>query len=369
MPVFIRSTAELRPWVERLASCQVLAVDTEFHPERKYVPELMLVQLRGDEGEVLLVDPRGDIDLRLLGPLVESKLLLVHGGEQDVDLLARVTGGRAARWFDTQVAAGFCGLGYPRRLGDLVSTVLGRAMDKGETLSDWSRRPLSAEQLRYAADDVLVLAPLAAALQARVAAMGHTSRLEACLAERLVEAHSGPADEEAWRRVHGVHLLDDAERAIVAALAAWREKSARFSDVAPHSIAPDNILVDLARRRPRSAEAMRENRRMPSQVWKQHGPTILGILATADRLPVPAPAPAGLAADAVRLAARLAEAEGGVAAGLVLRECDLDHILRGLPLGGWRLDSLGGSFADFLRGKVAIAAGPGWVRSSSRDDS
>ncbi len=369
MPVLIRNTAELRAWVERLEGCEVLAVDTEFHPERKYVPELMLVQLRGDEGEVLLVDPKGDVDLRLLGPVVESKLLLVHGGEQDVELLAQATGGRATRWFDTQVAAGFCGLGYPRRLGDLVSAVLGRAMDKGETLSDWSRRPLSAEQLRYAADDVLVLAPLAAALQARVRANGQGGRLDACLAERLVAALAGPADQEAWRRVHGMQFLDDAERAIVAALAAWREKSARFSDVPPHSIVPDSILVDLARRRPRSAEALREHRRTPSLVWKQHGPTILGILAAAERLPVPAYSRTGLDVDVVRLAARLAEAECGVAAGLVLRDCDLDYILRGSPLEGWRVGALGASFESFLRGNIAIGAGARWKQAQPQNDS
>lgn len=368
MPVFIRSTAELRPWIERLASCQVLALDTEFHPERKYFPELMLVQLRGDEGEVLLVDPRGDVDLRLLGPLIESKILLVHGGEQDVDLLSRATGGRATRWLDTQVAAGFCGLGYPRRLGDLVLAVLGRAMDKGETLSDWSRRPLGAEQLRYAADDVLVLAPLAAALRERVEAMGHAASLEACLAERLVEAHAAPADEQAWRRVPSAHLLDDRERAIVAALAAWREKSARFSDVPPHSIAPDHVLVDLARRRPRSAEAMRENRRMPSQVWKQHSATLLGILSAAERLPVP-PAPlTGLAADVVRLAARVAEAERGVAAALVLRECDVERVIRGSQISEWRLGALGRQFVDFTSERTTISVSGKWVRVGTVDD-
>ncbi|MBM4364596.1 MAG: HRDC domain-containing protein [Deltaproteobacteria bacterium] len=368
MPVFIRSTAELRHWVERLASCQVLAVDTEFHPERKYFPELMLVQLRGDEGEVLLIDPRGDVDLRLLSPLIESKVLLVHGGEQDVDLLARATGGRATRWFDTQVAAGFCGLGYPRRLGDLVLAVLGRAMDKGETLSDWSRRPLSAEQLRYAADDVLVLAPLATALRERVEAMGHAAGLEACLGERLAEAHAAPADELAWRRVPSAHLLDDRERAIVAALAAWREKSARFSDVPPHSIAPDHVLVDLARRRPQSAEAMRENRRMPSQVWKQHGATILGILAGADRLPVPLAPITGLAADALRLAARLAEVEGGVAAALVLQEREVDYILKGLQIAHWRLQALGAAFLDFTRERTAISVRGKWSPTIAIDD-
>ncbi len=347
--------------MERLADASELAVDTEFHPERHYWPELMLVQLRGDQGEAVIVDARAGLDLAHLGPLLASKPLLVHGGAQDVAILARATGARATRWFDTQVAAGFCGLGYPRRLVDIAAATLGRAPEKGETMSDWSRRPLSQEQLRYAAGDVLVLDPIARVLRARVRERGHDALLEACLAEQLSDALAEPDDGAAWRRVGAAHLLDDADRAVLAALAAWREACAREGNLWPAAVVTDGILLDLARRRPRSVEAMRDNRRMPSQVWKQHGHAILDILARATSLPVPEAIPAGVRADALRLGARVAEQTSGIAAALALPEREVAHVLGTASPRGWRGLALGGDFDEFINMSRSISALGKWL--------
>lgn len=368
MAVFVRTPVELATWLARLERSAEVALDTEFHPERHYFPELMLVQLRGDEGEAVLVDARAGLDLRPLGALLAAKPLLVHGGAQDVAILARLTGHRPARWFDTQLAAGFCGLGYPRRLVDVAAAVTAQALEKGETMSDWSRRPLSPAQLRYAADDVLVLAPIARELRARVEARGHGALLEACLEESLAEALAEPDDASAWRRLGGAHLLDDGDRAVLAALAAWREGVARTTNAWPAAVVPDGILLDLARRRPRSLEAMRENRRMPGQVWRQHGEAILRVLAGAATLPVPGALPAGPRADALRLGARLAEQVSGIAASLSLPERELAYILRGATPATWQAAARGESFSDFISNKVLIGADGCWHNAFAPHD-
>ena len=359
MSIFLRTDAELASRLERIASAAEIALDTEFHPERSYFPKPLLIQLRPDEGEVLLVDATTVTDLRPLAQVLCDRPLLVHGGASDVGILSRLAGRSPTAVFDTQVAAGFIGLGYPRPLRDLTRAVLAKVIDKSETLSDWSRRPLSTDQLRYAAEDVLVLAPLAANLRGRVVATGRDPLFRECMAERLESWISAPNDAAAWQRMHSAHLVDE-ERGALQALAEWREATAREANVQAHTILPDAMLQDLARRRPRTIEQMRENRRMPTGVWKSHGPAILGALSAAVHRSPPPALVRGLPYDLARLAARVAEAESGVSADLVFVDCSDDYNLREKSRVGWRAAVLGSGWLDFVDGRRSIAMPGRW---------
>lgn len=348
------NTETLRATLGELDAAAEIAVDSEFHPEKAYFPKVMLLQLRADDHEPLLVDPLGPVDLRCLGPTLSRVPLLVHGGQADLGILVRHCGATPSVVVDTQVLAAFAGFGWPRRLQDLTARVLGQPLDKGETLSDWARRPLSAEQLRYAAEDVVVLRPLAAALWARIDELGNRPFAEAALREATAAALGPPHDERAWRRVPGAHLLDDGERAALAALAAWRETRARELDTPPMQVVSDAVLLDLARRRPDTMDRLRDNRRMPAQVWRQHGDALLRTIRGAARAEPPSPLRRTVQADALRLAARLAAEPRGMSGEYLLDDSELEYIFGGTTYSSWRRDALGASFEQFELGHASI---------------
>ncbi|GDX80583.1 ribonuclease D [Deltaproteobacteria bacterium] len=350
MPVLIRTTAELLVRLPALAGAPSIALDTEFHPEKYYTPRLMLVQLRPAGREALLIDALADVDLRPLGPILSATTLLVHGGAADLSLLHLHAGASPTKVIDTQLAAAFCGMGWPRRLQDLVHLALGRTLTKQETLSDWSRRPLSPDQLRYAADDVEGLHELVAALLERITQLGNLAWFEAAQAEAVATALKPPPPEDAWRRVPGAHLLSDRERAALQALAAWRQERAIAADIPLNHVVADAVMFDLARRRPTTVEELRENRRMPSNVWKQAGDAVLAALREAERAPPPSPLRRGSRCDALRLGARIVAAASGMEGDLLLNDCELDYILGGTRSKSWRRQALGPVFDEFVAG-------------------
>lgn len=358
----IRTASELEPVLDAIATARRVALDTEFHSERHFRPRLMLVQLRVDEGEAVLVDPTAGLDLRPLGAALSRVPLLVHGGTMDFQILAREAGLRPSVVFDTQIAAGFVGDGYPVRLQELVRCHLDLHVAKAETLSDWSQRPLTAEQLRYATDDVLLLGPLADALTLRLEALGNVPAALACTAEQLERALAPDDDSQAWRAVPGAHLLDASERAVLQALAQWRDATARERDVPRPNVASDAILLDLARRQPQTVEAMRANRRMPSQLWKRDAAAVLASIAHGRGAEAPAPLRRRDRAwsELVLAAGRMMEAERGIARDLVLTESVLDRLAVGLPVEAWRMEALGADFFAFLNGQRAIVLPGRW---------
>src|SRR5690606_36577494 len=156
---------------------------------------------------------------------------LLHAGSGDVPILRRATGVAPAGLLDTQIAAALAGLGVGLSYAALISELLGVDLPKHETRTDWLRRPLSPEQLRYAADDVLYLPEAAARLEGRLLELG---RLEWALEDSAeiatLEDRSDP--EEAWRRVRGLERLPERPRRIARLLAAWREREAERLDLA-----------------------------------------------------------------------------------------------------------------------------------------
>lgn len=359
----IRTASELEPVLSAIASAGRVALDTEFHSERHFRPRLMLVQLRVDDGEAVLIDPLSGVDLRPLGEALSRVPLLVHGGAMDLQILHREAGLRPTAVFDTQIAAGFAGDGYPVRLQELVRRHLDLRVPKAETLSDWSQRPLTAEQLRYAADDVLLLEPLAAALRRRLDERGNTEAAAACTAEHVERALAPEDDTQAWRAVPGAHLLDAPERAVLQALTAWRDAAARERDLPRSNVVSDALLLDLARRQPTTVDGLRANRRMPSQVWKRDGAAVLARIAEG-RVAPPPPPPTGRSrawTDLVTAAGRIVEAQRGVATELVLTEGVLDRLAAAQPIEPWRVSTLGEDFLAFVSGRRGLALPGRWL--------
>jgi ribonuclease D len=276
----IRDPAAL---ADRVASWPVaapLAIDTEFVRERTYYPKLCLVQV-AIAGEIVLVDALTIADGGALARELadERRPKLAHAARQDIEALLPLTGVPLAPVFDTQQAAAL--LGFPAQVGyaDLVRQLLGVELAKGHARTDWARRPLSAEQLAYAADDVRYLPQLAAALEARLAVAGRREWLdEESVGLRDVSLYRvEPAD--AWRRLKGLERLEAGALAAARDLAAWRERRAMARDLPRGWILPDAAIHELAQTRPRTLEALARIAALPRDTAARAGAELLAVIA------------------------------------------------------------------------------------------
>jgi len=227
-----------------------VGLDTEFIRERTFYPQLALVQL-SIPGEVLLVDPLAPGIAQALRPLLLDRGVekIMHSASEDLQALARGCEALPAPLFDTQVAAAMAGMGAGLGYQKLVGLVTGVTLEKGETRSDWLRRPLSESQLRYAAEDVLHLHELHAALDGKLRALGRLDWLSAD-GERALALASGDGDDAMPHlAVRSAQTLDAAGQARLRRLLRWRDAEARRSD-RPKNWVLDNELAVQASRRP-----------------------------------------------------------------------------------------------------------------------
>ena len=256
----IEDSAALDAWLANMAGVDLFALDTEFHRERTYFPKLALIQIAwGDPVQIVLLDPLA-VDLAPLGQLFGDGVeVVMHAAAQDLEVLELACGCVPATVFDTQLAAGFLGLGLPS-LSELHERELGTALPKGDRLTDWLRRPLGDDQLRYAAADVSDLLEIHGRLTERLDGLG---RLEWAAAEceqlrRRVHASRDP--EEAWSRLREVRQLRGRSLAVAKEVAAWRERRAARVDLPSRFVLPDLAVAGVSQRAPQTEEDLRKVR-------------------------------------------------------------------------------------------------------------
>ena len=238
---------------ERRADEPRYALDTEFHGERSYWPRLALVQIAWPSGH------RADRPVRRRPEAARrdprrSGLMVAHAAEQDLAILERACGRVPTQLFDTQVAAGFIGLGAPS-LASLVERLLGTRLTKGDRLTDWTRRPLTAEQRavrggrRRASPRVARRARAHGSSRCRPPCSGRPTSARndgiACAAR--------PEPDIAWWRIKGARQLRGRPRGVAQAVAAWRERTAESLDVPPRFVLSDLALTGIVSRPPRDA--------------------------------------------------------------------------------------------------------------------
>lgn len=240
---------------ERLARWSgqpLVALDTEFIRERTYYPQLALVQL-AVPGDILLVDPLvPGMDAALRPLLVDPAVTkLMHSASEDLQALQRGCAALPAPLFDTQVAAALAGLGAGLGYQKLVEQVTGITLAKGETRSDWLRRPLSESQREYAADDVRHLHAVHALLDTRLAGLGRHAWLQADAERSLRNAAQEGEEPFPHLAVRSAQGLDADGQARLCRLLRWRDIEARRSDKPKSWIIDNELAVGLARRPPR----------------------------------------------------------------------------------------------------------------------
>lgn len=360
-PIWVDTPAALSETLEHLraavAQGKRIALDTEFHSEHRYRPRLMLIQLATAPGEAILIDPLALPDLRALGEVLKDADLILHAPGQDLPLLDRRCGLRPKKLYDPQLMAGFCGLGHPQSLSTLCTDVLGLSLKKGSTLSDWKKRPLSLEQQEYAADDVRYLHELVETLDARISPELRAP-LAACTAERSAAALGLPPVESAWRRFGVARVLDAPSLCALVTLCTWRETQARERDQPARQVLGDGLLIDLARRLPKSVEELASNRRFPKKLLRDKGEFLLELLAQSAGTTPPS-MPANDERSRTRRACldafiAVRALETGIADKLLLPHEDRDSVLAATFHSAWRETFLEPAMSQFIAGELPV---------------
>ncbi len=358
-----------------------LGIDTEFMSEGRYRALLCLVQIAvtgdGDQaGRILLIDPLGDTDATPLAQLLGDATIeiVLHAGRQDVAILKRVWNTDVNNIFDTQLAAGFAGASAQTGYGNLLAAVLGRHVGKSASYTRWDARPLTPEQLLYAAEDVAHLLELADELQRRLRDSG---RLEWAREEcrRLQSATDERDPYTVWERLPRIGQLDPRSRAVARELAAWREQTAAGEDRPVGSVLADPPLVELAKRQPSSSRGLEQTRGLHPSTVRKRGEQILAAIARGrEAAPIPREqarsrsepedAPMIALAEALLRARAL---EAGLAYELIASRSELELIVaawrRGepepdvRPFTGWRRELVGSDLRDLLAGRSGVALG------------
>ena len=353
--------------VDRLVDEERYAIDTEFHRERTYFPQVALVQIADSHG-VSLVDALS-VDLHPFAKVLDGPgLAVMHAARQDMEVMERSCGTVPSRLVDTQLAAGFLGYTSPS-LSTLLERELGVRAPKADRLTDWLRRPLGDAQLVYAAADVAHLLELHSILMTRVEERGRTAWVEqAC--EELRTEDRGPRDpDDAWRRIKEIRHLRGSALAIAQAVAAWREQRAIETDQTPRFVLSDLGVVGVAAAAPERVEDLRSLRGVEGRNLRAGLAEELLAVVRASEGTTPVRPPASQVPELpseLRPAVPLVSAwvsqrarELELETSLLATRSDLEDLLRGVPdarlTHGWRAELVGEPIRRLVEGEATLA--------------
>lgn len=366
MPPTLLTPPDLDAALTALAGARTLYVDTEFHAEHRYTPRLYLLQVAADEGPIWLIDCTDTAAIRALRDVMTAAPWVVHGGARDIEILQRVLGATPPRVWDTQIMAGLVDVAFPSSFLRLAQTYTDVTLDKGATLTDWKRRPLTAAQLAYAAADIEQLRPLYKRLRELAVSKGRLEVIGAACDAARDAAITGPVPHEVWRNLGAAWALDTLSATRMRELCAWREEIARSQNQPPRRIVSDGILLEIARRRPHDTSDMVANRRIPQGLIKKYGDTLLEILDHGERRLAFEPVPLiqrfseqALLVDWVRTVLALRGQQESWSVDLLAPKTLLwDAVLSSAPipdeLFGWRTSLIGSTVRQALAGDLTI---------------
>lgn len=355
-----------------------LALDTEFLREKTYYAQLCLIQVAAPP-ILAIIDPLAIANITpFLDVLYDTRILkIMHAARQDLELFFELRQALPQPLHDTQIAARLLGQGDYVGYANLVAAMLGITVDKAQTRTDWSQRPLTPAQLQYAAADVSHLHTVYEMQMSALAREGRAGWLEDEFAKLTDPATYRVLPEEAWRKVRGTRHLRPPHLAALKVLAAWREQQAILHNRPRGWIVRDEGLVYLARTRPTTLDAMAGARDVEPRFVQRHGATILALLqqAAQHEIPPTETVPARLTAaqeavvDILLAALHALAAQHEVAPATLATRRDIEHLVRGersLPLlEGWRHDMAGARLLALLDGRLVARISHGILQLES----
>jgi ribonuclease D len=373
----IATTPELTAACSRLARHPVITVDTEFLRETTYYPLLCVVQMASPE-EAVVVDALADgIDLKPFFALMadEKVLKVFHAARQDIEIVWHQAGIVPHPIFDTQVAAMVLGYGDSIAYDQLVERIAGHRPDKTHRFTDWSRRPLSAEQIHYAVSDVTHLRDVFAALDADLKQRSRSDwvseEMEVLTSPKTYDFHP----ERAWERLK-TRVRKPKELAVLMEVAAWREKEAQSRDVPRSRVLKDDTVGDIATHAPTTLERLASLRSLPKGFDRSKwGADIVaavqrGLARDPSTLPkIEKPrnnANGGASVELLKVLLRMTSERHAVASKVIATVDDLEQIAADdhadvAALRGWRREMFGEAALALKHGRLALAIERGRV--------
>lgn len=367
---FVDTPEGLLALCEQIRGSEWLAIDTEFIREKTYYPRLCLIQVCN--GEVAAcIDP---LKLADLGPLLEilydgSILKVLHAARQDLEIFLHDHHRLPMPVFDTQPAAALLGQGDQIGYANLVKQLLNIELPKDQTRTDWSQRPLDAQQQRYALDDVIYLGQLYLHMRGHLFDRERLQWLAADFAT-LTDPHTYfPDPESMWNRVKGRQLLRGRQLPVLQQIAAWRESQARERDLPRKWILKDEVMIELSRRMPRDTAGLSKIRGLEPGQIRREGETLIGLITHATEMPReqwpsdkgrPAPLSAQQEAmvDMLNATLRLIADEHQLSPMAIATRKELEKFVRGEPdcilFEGWRHSLAGESLGAVMRGEQQL---------------
>ena len=372
---FITTESQLASLVERLDQYDSLGFDTEFVSEHTYRSQLCLIQVAA--GDVLaVIDTLKVQELEPFWRLMTDpkRTTVVHAGREEMGFILHAIGERPAHLFDVQVAAGLVDHDYPAGYASVVRRVLGQPTNKGETRTDWRKRPLTPAQIEYALDDVRYLDAIWKTLETRLEDRGRTAWMQEEMLTWMDEV-AASFTRKRWRRVSGLNGLKRRELAIARELWHWRDSLAESRDMPPKRVLRDDLIVELCKRKNTDPQQIAAVRGMQRSDLRHILPSIAdaierGLALPEDELPGgerhKAPPP-----QLNVLGQFLATAVGGlcrqleIAPSLVGTASDMRELLA-YKLGhgqddapptlttGWRAEVVGDLIDDLLTGRASL---------------
>ena len=363
----------------RLANETFLSIDTEFMREKTYYPQLCLIQIAGKKEAIVIDALAEDINLNPVLELMENEAItkVFHACRQDIEIFYNLNHKIPSPIFDTQIGAMVCGYGESVGYDKLVRQITGIQIDKSSRFTDWSYRPLSKQQIKYALSDVTHLRTVFESLSSQLEKSGRTKWLEEEFKTVLnPETYNTPLDKS-WKRLK-VKNGQPRFLILIRELCAFREREAQNRNVPRNRIIRDDILLDIAARSPKSPHDLAKVRNLTKQFSQgKLGESILRVVETANKIPVSEAPPLekvnnfqhqkSALVDLLKVLLKLKSEDFNVAQKLIANSTDLEAIANNndanvLALTGWRKDIFGDDALLLKTGKIALSASNGKIQ-------
>lgn len=367
--MLIQDNASLADVCARFAKETFVTVDTEFMRDKTYYAKLCLVQLGGEHQAVAIDTLAPGIDLSPLLALMANPgvLKVMHAARQDLEIFWHLMDRKLpAPLVDTQIAAMVLGYGEEVGYEALVSRLTKAKVDKASRFSDWSHRPLRPNQVAYALDDVIHLREVWSKLDQEMVAAGRRHWLEDEHVPLFDPSLYDVDPETTWRRLK-VRSRDPRFVAVVKALAAWRERTARAKDLPRQRIVRDDVLMEIAANRPSSVDMLKDLPRV--SLDRASAQAVVDAInealkLPASELPVLEPAkelPRGIPAivDLLRVLLKQVADENDISPRLIANGDDLEAVAMDEQadvriLSGWRRELFGEKALALKRGELVV---------------
>jgi len=366
---YVDSQDKLSSLCSRIKSSDVIAIDTEFLREKTYYAQLCLIQVATDD-ILACVDP---LTISNLDPLLDVfydpvRTKILHSARQDLEIFFDLKGELPKPIFDTQIAATLLGYGDQIGYAGLVKAMLSKTIEKEHARTDWSQRPLDDAQIHYALNDVRYLISMYRTQKQRLSEKGRALWLQPDFDNLTDNKLYAPDPNHLWKRVKGTRILKRGQLTVLQQLTIWREQRAREFNRPRKWVLPDDVLVDIARRCPGTADALQKIRGWNNYISK-YAEEIMAVVKNAKSIPeshwpvseraTTLTAEQEAIVDLLMGVVRTRAVENDVTPAVLVTRKELENLVSGdrnvNVLKGWRNELVGSELLNCLEGKKSIS--------------